>query len=282
MEHRNVLRVVDLHKSFRGHEVLRGVEFDLAPGELFGIIGENGAGKSPLLRVLAGELPADRGDALYAGRLGYCPQKIVLNDELTPDQHLALFRRAYGLRSLEHANQLVERLGYERHRSVKAGLLSGGTRQKLNLTIALMHDPDVVLMDEPYQGFDWDNYLNFWSIAEELRDRGRSVLIISHLAHDTARFDRLHKLREGRLTTEEAVDPPAVGAPALERTAIEQATADGEPAVGKPSTQKGTRTATAKATGATRRPEPPAARTVGAVRKTVGRAAATARKVTGA
>ena len=195
----NPLRVVDLHKAFRGRTVLAGVEFELHRGELFGIIGENGAGKSTLLRVLAGELAADRGDIIYGGTLGYCPQQIVLNDELTVEQHLRFFQRAYRLPGLLRAHELVERLGFDAYRGTRAGVLSGGTRQKLNLTLALMHDPDVVLMDEPYQGFDWDNYLNFWTIAEELREQGRSVLIISHIAHDIERFDRLRKLVDGRL-----------------------------------------------------------------------------------
>jgi ABC-2 type transport system ATP-binding protein len=193
------LRVVDLHKSYRGRVVLSGVEFELRPGELFGVIGENGAGKSTLLRILAGELPWDRGDVLYSGTVGYCPQQVVLNDELTVEQHLHFFRRAYCTQGLSRAHELVERLDFDAYRQTKAGLLSGGTRQKLNLTLALMHDPDVVLMDEPYQGFDWDNYLNFWSIAQQLRDQGKSVLIISHIAHDIERFDRLYRLSGGLL-----------------------------------------------------------------------------------
>jgi ABC-2 type transport system ATP-binding protein len=207
----NPLQVVDLHKAFRGRQVLSGVEFELQSGELFGVIGENGAGKSTLLRILAGELAADRGDIIYTGTLGYCPQKIVLNDELTVEQHLRFFQRAYRLPGLLRAHELVERLGFAQHRGTRAGLLSGGTRQKLNLTIALMHDPDVVLMDEPYQGFDWDNYLNFWDIAEELRDQGRTVLIISHIAHDIERFDRLRRLRSGQLDDQAALTEEVAG-----------------------------------------------------------------------
>lgn len=194
------LRVVNLHKAFRGRAVLTGIEFDLRPGELFGIIGENGTGKSTLLRILAGELPADRGDVLYSGTLGYCPQKVVLNEELTVEQHLHFFRRAYRTHGLGRAHELVERLDFEHYRQTRVAHLSGGTRQKLNLTLALMHDPEVVLMDEPYQGFDWDNYLNFWSIASELREQGKSVLIISHIAHDIERLDRLYRLADGTLT----------------------------------------------------------------------------------
>ncbi|MGW4109171.1 ATP-binding cassette domain-containing protein, partial [Streptomyces sp. NPDC004976] len=78
--------------------------------------------------------------------------------------------------------------------------LSGGTSQKLNLVLALMHDPDVVLLDEPYQGFDWETYLRFWDLAQVLKDQGRTVIIVSHLAHDTGRLDVLHHLHDGLLT----------------------------------------------------------------------------------
>ncbi len=77
--------------------------------------------------------------------------------------------------------------------------LSGGTKQKLNLTLALMHNPRVLLLDEPYQGFDWETYLRFWDLAAELRARGCAVLIISHLLFDQQRFDALYQLHDGRL-----------------------------------------------------------------------------------
>jgi ABC-2 type transport system ATP-binding protein len=205
------LQAVDVHKSFGPRDVLCGVEFVLRPGELLGIIGENGAGKSTLLRILSGELKPDCGQIFHRGRLGYCPQRIVLNDELTVDQHLRFFQCAYQLRRLDRANELLDRLALAKFRQVKAGLLSGGTKQKLNLALALMHDPDVMLMDEPYQGFDWENYLNFWSIAQELRDRGQSVLIISHIAHDTERFDRLYRLQAGRMCHVEPTTCPSAG-----------------------------------------------------------------------
>jgi ABC-2 type transport system ATP-binding protein len=205
----NTLTAVDLHKSYGHRPVLRGVQFELREGELLGIIGENGAGKTTLLSLLAGALKADRGEIARRGSLGYCPQQIVVNDDLTVEQHLRYFQCAYRLENLDRAFELTERLGLARFAGTKAGLLSGGTKQKLNLTLALMHDPEVVLMDEPYQGFDWENYLNFWSITTELRDRGRSVLVISHIAHDTERFDRLYRLRSGVVVPAEPVRVPS-------------------------------------------------------------------------
>jgi ABC-type multidrug transport system ATPase subunit len=203
------LTVVDLHKSYGHRPVLRGVQFQLREGELLGIIGENGAGKTTLLGLLAGALKADRGKISRRGSLGYCPQRIVVNDDLTVEQHLRYFQCAYRLGNLDRAVELTERLGLTRYAATKAGALSGGTKQKLNLTLALMHDPQVVLMDEPYQGFDWENYLNFWAITTELRDRGCSVLVISHIAHDTERFDRLYRLESGVVVPAEATGVPA-------------------------------------------------------------------------
>ena len=212
------MQVRDVHKSFGSRVVLAGAEFSVSQGELVGIIGENGAGKSTLLRILAGELGPDRGEVVHRGALGYCPQRVVLNAELTVSQHLKYFQDAYKTRTLDRAHELVDQLGFRQYMKTRTRELSGGTKQKLNLTLALMHEPALVLMDEPYQGFDWQNYLNFWAITEDLRDRGCSVLVISHIAHDTERFDTLHKLRDGVVVPEHATGAVAHTADRTERS----------------------------------------------------------------
>jgi ABC-2 type transport system ATP-binding protein len=194
-----VLHAQDLAKSYGRHHVLQGVTFSVERGTLAGIVGENGAGKSTLLRILAGELRPDRGSVVMTGTLGYCPQAAVLNAVLTVDQHLDYFRAAYHLSNLRRAGELVERLNFGEYRHTPVGSLSGGTQQKLNLTLALMHEPDILLLDEPYQGFDWETYLRFWDLADELRQRGCAILVISHLVFDQQRFDRLYHLEHGRL-----------------------------------------------------------------------------------
>lgn len=197
MVRNSVLSVTDVRKAFGRRQVLERIDFTLAAGELAGIVGENGAGKTTLLRILAGELKPDHGWVIQRGLLGYCPQRTVLNESLTVDQHLRYFQQAYQLADLTHAEELIERLNYGRYRKSRVRALSGGTRQKLNLTIALMHDPAVVLLDEPYQGFDWETYLHFWELTTDLRDRGRSVLVISHLSHDIERLDTGYRLAGG-------------------------------------------------------------------------------------
>ena len=199
------LHVKDLRHAYGKREVLRGVTFDVPDGALVGVVGENGAGKTTLLRILSGDLTPTGGGIDRTGRLGYCPQQVVLNEAFTVAQHLRFFQVAYGLPDLDYAEELMEVLNFAQYRHDRVSTLSGGTQQKLNLTLALMHDPDLLLLDEPYQGFDWDTYLRFWDLAQRLRDRGRSVLVISHLAHDTDRLDTLHQLVSGVLDPDAAL-----------------------------------------------------------------------------
>ena len=198
-----VLEARQVRKAYRRHQVLRGVDLAVRPGQLVAVVGENGAGKSTLLKILAGTLAADGGEVRLAGRLGYCPQDPVLNDNLTVAQHLRYFAAARRLAGTGRAEDLVRRLGYEQSLRQAAGELSGGTRQKLNLTLALAHDPDVLLLDEPYQGFDWETYLRFWDLVGDLRARRRAIVIITHLVFEQDRFDLLADLTDGRLTPRE-------------------------------------------------------------------------------
>jgi ABC-type multidrug transport system ATPase subunit len=192
-----VLEAVDLRRAYGRRRVLNGVSLTVRRGELVGVVGENGAGKSTLLKILAGELRPDAGEVRLRGASGYCPQLPILNEALTVEQHLAYFAAAYALHDLTYAEALVERLGYGAYRGARVGVLSGGTRQKLNLTLALMHQPDLLLLDEPYQGFDWETYLHFWDLAHDCRERGVAILVISHLLFERERFDRVLHLRAG-------------------------------------------------------------------------------------
>ncbi|MGI5341170.1 ABC transporter ATP-binding protein [Streptomyces sp. CA-181903] len=194
-----VLRVRGVRKAYGRHPVLRGIDLDLPAGCMAGVVGENGSGKTTLLRVLAGQARPDRGTVECPGPIGYCPQETVLNPAFTVDQHLELFHVAYRLPDPRRADELLDALRFTAYRRHRVGALSGGTRQKLNLVLALMHDPPLLLLDEPYQGFDWESYQRFWELAGELRAAGRSFLVVSHIAYDTARFDRLWRLEDGRL-----------------------------------------------------------------------------------
>jgi ABC-2 type transport system ATP-binding protein len=188
-----------VEKAYGRRPVLRGVDLEVPAASLVAVVGENGSGKSTLLKILAGTLAADAGAVEIRGSLGYCPQEPVLNGALTVQQHLRYFAAAYRLPSLARADELLETLRFGGYRDRAVDDLSGGTRQKLNLALALVHDPDVLLLDEPYQGFDWETYLRFWELVDGLRERGRSVVVITHLVFEEQRFDRLYRLQDGRV-----------------------------------------------------------------------------------
>ena len=203
-----VLRVEGLEKSFyrglplrrRRTEVLKGADLMVCAGELVGLVGENGSGKSTLMQIIVGLLARDAGDIERPGRLGYCPQVPMLWDKLTVDEHFQLYARAYDLdheATQRSVTTLLGELQFERYRSYRTEDLSGGTRQKLNLALALMHDPDLLLLDEPYTGFDWETYLQFWEMSRRRRDAGMGILIVSHLLAERQRLDRLYQLCDG-------------------------------------------------------------------------------------
>lgn len=186
--------------AFRRRSVLREASLTVAGGTIAGIVGENGTGKTTLLRILAGLIAPDRGEVNVVGRLGYCPQDAELFQLLTVHEHLRLFAGALELTGWEdEAERLMARLFLQPYRDTLVREASGGTRQKLNLALALLGDPEVLLLDEPYAAFDWQTYLAFWEVAAELRARGKVVLLVSHLVHDRERIDQLWALSDGVL-----------------------------------------------------------------------------------
>jgi ABC-type multidrug transport system ATPase subunit len=194
------LEARSLARAFRGRPVLRGASLAVAPGTVAAVVGENGSGKTTLLKILAGLLAPDAGDVRIAGRLGYCPQDADLFETLTIREHFRLFAGALGVRRWQaELDRLAGRLAFRAHAGALVRELSGGVRQKLNLSLALLGDPEVVLLDEPCAAFDWQTYLAFWELAGELRARGRAVLLVSHLVHDRERLDAIWELAEGVL-----------------------------------------------------------------------------------
>jgi ABC-2 type transport system ATP-binding protein len=204
-----VLAVEGVTKAFasgppwrrRRVEVLRGASLEVGAGELVGLVGENGSGKSTLMQIIVGLLARDGGTVERAGRLGYCPQQPLLWDKLTVAEHFELFAQAYELdaqRARSSRDGLLDELGFAKYLAYRVEALSGGTRQKLNLALALLHEPQLLLLDEPYAGFDWETYLRFWEMAERRRADGMGFLIVSHLLAERERLTRVYELRDGR------------------------------------------------------------------------------------
>ena len=127
---------------------------------------------------------ADSGVVHADAPIGYCPQEAGLFELLTADEHLVMFGRGAGLGrddALYRGHQILAEFDYPLHERAVVSDLSGGTRQKLNLAIALLSDPAVLLLDEPYQGFDHGTYVNFWDHCRDWREQGMAVIVVTHM-----------------------------------------------------------------------------------------------------
>jgi ABC-2 type transport system ATP-binding protein len=199
-----VLSAHGLKKKYGSRQVLRGVEFSIGAGQIVGITGENGSGKSTLLQILAGWIAPTHGTVTRRTSLGYCPQDTTVFDTLTVSENLRYFAQAIRLPEPAFRQRTAHLLGllqlnkFEHH---PAAELSGGSRQKLNLIVALLDDPELLLLDEPCSGLDWSTYLHFWEFANATRAAGKSIVIVSHLIHEQSYFDALYTMREGVLSS---------------------------------------------------------------------------------
>ena len=188
-------------KNYGRRRVLDEVSLSVEAGEVLALTGENGAGKSTLMRICAGLLRADAGTVHVGGRIGYCPQSASLFELLTADEHLIIFGRGVGLSredALSRGHALLAEFDFPVGRSVVTAHMSGGTRQKLNLALALLPDPAVLLLDEPYQGFDRGTYVNFWEHCKVWRAEGKAVVVVTHMLAELDRVDGVFELAAAR------------------------------------------------------------------------------------
>lgn len=179
-----LLEVRGISKRFRRRRVLRGVDLTVRAGQVAAIVGANGCGKSTLLRICAGLVSPDRGTVTVTGRLGYCPQDGGTCDFLYPAEHFVLVGAGRGMTrsaAVGAGRSGAAHLDWDPAGATQARHLSGGTRQKLNLVMAGLGEPDVLLLDEPYQGFDRGTYLDFWDRVLTWRDEGKAVVVVTHL-----------------------------------------------------------------------------------------------------
>jgi ABC-2 type transport system ATP-binding protein len=198
-----ILKVENIDKAFGKNKVLKDVTFQMDSSLMCGIVGENGSGKSTLLKIIVGEWKPDHGKISINGRLGYCPQETLLFPLLTVDEHFRYFGEAYGIEKSESVNRselLMNYFNFKKYRKERIANLSGGTQQKLSLAIALLHQPKLLILDEPYSGFDWDTYLKFWELTNEIRKEGCAILVVTHLLTEKKQFDRIYNLEFGQLS----------------------------------------------------------------------------------
>jgi len=190
-------------RSFGRHAALEPMSLDVRGGEVLGLVGPNGAGKSTLVSILAGALTPDSGDVVLGEprpRVGWVPQRPAQYGRLTPRENLELFGRLEGVPDpAATALRLVEVVELPDDGRLSSEL-SLGNQQRLNLAIALLADPDVLLLDEPTSSLDPRQRRRFWDLARAVRDRGGAVVFVTQNLEELERFaDRVVVLLDGRL-----------------------------------------------------------------------------------
>ncbi|MBI5507156.1 MAG: ABC transporter ATP-binding protein [Deltaproteobacteria bacterium] len=238
-----VLQIDDLKKSFGALEAVRGLTLAVHPGEIVGLVGPDGAGKTTTMRMVAGLVTPNAGSirilqttigaapSPVRAQMGYMPQQYSLYGDLSVEENLRFFAGMYGLESkvmLAREHRLLGIARLEEFRDRPAAALSGGMYKKLALSCALVHEPRLLLLDEPTNGVDPISRRELWALLREQVGEGVGVLISTPYMDEAARCDRVALLVDGALV---AFDTPAALATAFAATILELVT---EPALGTP------------------------------------------------
>ena len=213
-ELQSVIVAEGLTKGFPGVRAVNALSFDVRPGEIFGLVGPDGAGKTTTLRMLAGIMSPDAGKATVAGfdvvrdpegakhTLSYMPQRFGLYEDLTLDENIRFYADLFGVKRAERearSEELLLAAGMSEFRKRMAGKLSGGMKQKLGLVCALIHRPKVILLDEPTTGVDPVSRRDFWRILYALVAEGVAILTSTAYLDEAERCHRVALLDHGKL-----------------------------------------------------------------------------------
>lgn len=219
-EKTHILRVSHLYKQYGTTEALHDVSFEVKRGELFGLIGPDGSGKSTLFRILTTLLHADKGEAEVCGfdvekeyrdirsRIGYMPGKFSLYPDLTVEENLNFFATVFHTTVKENYEQIkaiYEQIAPFSHR--RAGALSGGMKQKLALCCALIHNPDLLFLDEPTTGVDPVSRKEFWQMLHRLQQQGVTIVVSTPFMDEAHRCDRIAFIQKGTI---QGIDTPDI------------------------------------------------------------------------
>ena len=215
----SAIQVNNLTKTYGKVQALKGVSFDVKPGEMFGLIGPDGAGKTTLFRLLTTLINPDSGTALVDGldivrdyktlrtRIGYMPGTFSLYPDLSVKENISFFANIFGV-TLEQNYDLVAPIyrQIEPFRTRRAGKLSGGMKQKLALCCALIHKPHVLFLDEPTTGVDVVSRAELWEMLAMLKEQNITILASTAYMDEGARCERIALMSEGKIL--EVCPPP--------------------------------------------------------------------------
>jgi len=223
----SVISVRGLTKSYGDFEALKGVDFELRAGEVFGLLGPNGAGKTTTIEILEGYRERDGGEVTVLGadpasaglewrqRIGVVLQSSAMYENLTVAEQIAQFGGYY-----EHprpVDEVIGLIGLEEKRDTRSRRLSGGQRRRLDLGLALVGDPELIFLDEPTTGFDPAARRRAWGTIRSLRALGKTILLTTHYLDEVEQLaDRVAVLREGQIVASGTVHELIGGTPATE------------------------------------------------------------------
>ena len=202
----------NIEKSYKKQMAVQDISFEVKPGELFGLIGPDGAGKTTIFRILTTLLLPDRGKATVAGydiiedykairkSVGYMPGRFSLYQDLTVEENLTFFATIFGT-TIEENYHLIKDIysQIEPFKSRRAGQLSGGMKQKLALSCALIHKPTVLFLDEPTTGVDPVSRKEFWEMLKRLQEQGITILVSTPYMDEAALCDRIALIQESKI-----------------------------------------------------------------------------------
>jgi len=214
-----VIDVHDLQKSFGAHKVVHGLDLQVACGEVCGFLGANGSGKTTTIRMLCGLLTPDTGTGTCLGldivgdaprMVGYMTQRFSLYEELTVFENLDFVGRVYQMRNRRQAvPAIMERMGLDGRADQLAGHLSGGWKQRLALAACVLHEPKLLLLDEPTAGVDAEARREFWDLIHDMAGEGLTTLVSTHYMDEAERCKRIVYLSDGRIVAQGAPDQVA-------------------------------------------------------------------------
>lgn len=220
MEHNKIISVSNLTKTFGDFTAVNNISFEVAKGEIFGFLGANGAGKTTAIKMLIGISKPSSGEATVAGfdiakqsemvkkNIGYMSQKFSLYDDLTIKENITFFGGIYGLsrnKIKEKTAVLIAELELEEVANQLVGALPLGWKQKLSFSVALLHEPKIIFLDEPTGGVDPITRRQFWEMIYAQAHKGTTIFVTTHYMDEAEYCDRVSIMVEGKI---EALDSP--------------------------------------------------------------------------